>query len=180
MSIKKEIEVFLKERNCLIDQLDEGKIDKELFIQKNLELIQKISMKPFSRILSYEEGMYNYQYYNTMAKYYNNRANEYKFDRKKKRKYQEAYNKCRNYYHEKDRTLEQMLIIKEFKNMESYYVSLYSTRLKDQLFEIVFTDKEKAVFHTMNPQILALLKENHVFVDEIRESVISDYINTKY
>lgn len=73
-----------------------------------------------------------------------------------------------------------MLIIKEFKNMESYYVSLYSTRLKDQLFEIVFTDKEKAVFHTMNPQILALLKENHVFIDEIRESVISDYINTKY
>ena len=65
MSIKKEIEVFLKERNCLIDQLDEGKIDKELFIQKNLELIQKLSMKPFSRILIYEEGMYNYQPMNT-------------------------------------------------------------------------------------------------------------------
>lgn len=180
MSIKKEIDIFFQKRNYLIDQLDVGKIGKEQFIQQNLQLIYQISMKPFSKVLSYEEGMYNYQYYNTMAKHYNTIANEYKFERSKKKKYQEAYNKCRNYYYEKDRTLEQMLILKKFENMVAYYVSMYSTRLKDQLFEIVFLDEEKAVFHTMNPQILSLLKKNEVFIDEIRESVINEYINTKY
>lgn len=180
MSIKKEISLFFQKRNNLIDQLDNREIDKDQFIQGNLSLIQQLSMKPFAQITSFEEGMYNYQYYNTMAKYYHTLANDYKPYKSKQRKYQENFNKCKNFYAEKDKALERMLVLKEYKNMEAYYVSLYSSRLKNQLYEIVFLDEEKAVFHTLNSAILKLLKENHVFRDEVRESVISDYINTKY
>lgn len=180
MNINKELEIFFAKRNHLIDLLDEGKIDKEIFIDNNYRLIDELSMKPFPQVKSYEEGMYNYQYYNTLAKYFNTRANEVKFDKNKQRQYKDSINKCNNYYYEKDRTLKQMLYIKEFKNMTAYFVTLFSERLQTKLYEIVFIDEEKAVFHSMNPTILKELKSYGVFEEGERPSVIDGYINEKY
>ena len=59
---KRQLEIFFKKRNELIQELSDKKIDKITFLEKNYELVQNLNMKPLLNISSLEEGMYNYQY----------------------------------------------------------------------------------------------------------------------
>lgn len=173
MTTEKEIiENFIYHRDRLIEKLDSGDLDKRSFLDENAKLIQNLSMKPFSPIDSIEKGLYNYHYYNVLAKKYNDLGN---MTRGRKQKYN--YNKRDNYYCEKDKSLKAMLTIKDYKNTRAYYIKLHSIRLKNCIFEVVFTDQKYAIFHSKNLKILQDLKEKSVFMEKPEKSLIDTYVN---
>ena len=174
----KQLEIFFKRRNELIKELSIRKIDKLSFLEKNYELIQNLNMKPLLNISSLEEGMYNYQYYNILAKFFKQKSILYSNNKKKQKKYNENLMKSNNYYAEKDKYLLKMIDFLDEKTTESYFIDMNSKRLNNSLFEIVVKDIDFAIFHSMNIEILQKLKEKNIFIDEIRISKINDYVNT--
>ena len=174
----KQLEIFFKRRNELIKELSIRKIDKLSFLEKNYELIQNLNMKPLLNISSLEEGMYNYQYYNILAKFFKQKSILYSNNKKKQKKYNENLMKSNNYYAEKDKYLLKMIDFLDEKTTESYFIDMNSKRLNNSLFEIVVKDVDFAIFHSMNIEILQKLKEKNIFIDEIRISKINDYVNT--
>ena len=84
-SEKTKIKNFIVLRNNLIDELDNKKINKEEFIQKNLKILDNSGIKPFASIEDYNMGIFNYQYYNLMAKYYNMLSNKAKLSKNDKK-----------------------------------------------------------------------------------------------
>lgn len=174
----KQLEVFFKKRNDLISELSQGKIDKIAFLEKNYELIQNLNMKPLLNISSLEEGMYNYQYYNILAKYFKQKSQLYSNNKKKQKKYNENLMKSNNYYAEKDKYLFRMIDFLDKDSSEAYFIDMNSKRLNNSLFEIVVKDVEFAIFHSMNEKILEKLYEKNIFINETRISKIDDYVNT--
>lgn len=174
----KQLEVFFKKRNDLISELSQGKIDKIAFLEKNYELIQNLNMKPLLNISSLEEGMYNYQYYNILAKFFKQKSQLYSNNKKKQKKYNENLMKSNNYYAEKDKYLFRMIDFLDKDSSEAYFIDMNSKRLNSSLFEIVVKDVEFAIFHSMNEKILEKLNEKNIFVNETRISKINDYVNT--
>lgn len=174
----KQLEVFFKKRNDLISELSQGKIDKISFLEKNYELIQNLNMKPLLNISSLEEGMYNYQYYNILAKFFKQKSQLYSNNKKKQKKYNENLMKSNNYYAEKDKYLFRMIDFLDKDSSEAYFIDMNSKRLNNSLFEIVVKDVEFAIFHSMNEKILEKLYEKNIFVNETRISKIDDYVNT--
>ncbi len=171
-SEKEIIENFIYHRDSLIKRLEMGELDKDLFLLKNALLLERLSMKPFSPIDSIEKGLYNYHYYNVLAKQYNSLGNA---TRGRKQRYN--FNKRDNYYSQKDKSLEAMLELKGYKGVKAYFIHLHSTRLKNSIFEVVFTDKEYAIFHSKNIKILNKLKEKCVFSEISQKSLIDTYVN---
>ncbi len=169
------IKLFIEKRNSLINELDNKKIDKDEILRRNYQMIDRLSMKPFLKIDTVEKGIYNYQYYNILAKYHNNSAGKYKG--KNKKRYNREINKVSNYYSEKDKTTMEILKLVNFSDLEAYYISMFSTRLQNNMFEIVLFNYEKAIFHSMNPNILKELKSNGVFSNNERTSKIDSYVN---
>ena len=51
-------------------QYTNGDLSKREFLEKNFDYFQMRNARPYIKVDSYEKGMYNYQYYNVMAKYY--------------------------------------------------------------------------------------------------------------
>lgn len=174
----KQLEVFFKKRNDLISELSQGKIDKISFLEKNYELIQNLNMKPLLNISSLEEGMYNYQYYNILAKFFKQKSQLYSNNKKKQKKYNENIMKSNNYYAEKDKYLLKIIDFLDKDSSEAYFIDMNSKRLNSSLFEIVVKDVEFAIFHSMNEKILEKLNEKNIFVNETRISKIDDYVNT--
>ncbi|WP_300408387.1 DUF6648 family protein [Lagierella sp.] len=171
-SEKEIIQNFIYHRDRLIKSLEEGEMDKELFLFRNALLVEKLSMRPFNPVDSIEKGLYNYHYYNVLAKQYNNLGNS-----TNGRKQKFNFNKRDNYYCEKDKSLEAMLELRNYKNVKAYFIHLHSTRLKNYIFEVVFTDKEYAIFHSKNIKILNKLKKNRVFSESPQKSLIDTYVN---
>ncbi|BFT66695.1 hypothetical protein GAI15033_12710 [Parvimonas parva] len=175
---KRQLEIFFKKRNELIQELSDKKIDKITFLEKNYELVQNLNMKPLLNISSLEEGMYNYQYYNILAKFFKQKSTLYSNNKKKLKKYTENIQKSNNYYAEKDKHLLKMIDFLDENFTESYFIDMHSKRLNNSLFEIVVKNVEFAIFHSMNEEILKKLKEKNIFIDEIRISKINEYVNT--
>ena len=173
-------ETFFKRRSYLIKELENGNITKKQFLEHNYNLVRRANMRPFLRIDNYEMGMYNYQYYNVLAKYYKMLAKESKNSKRSSRNYKDYINKGNNYYNEKDKATLGLLEFLEFKNMEAYYIDMNSRSLKGELFEIVLLDHEEAIFHSKSKKILDILKENKVFDNRLRKSKIDEYINETY
>lgn len=180
--LKKEsiFDTFFDNRDSLIVQYKNGDITKREFLQGNFDFVQKMRVKPFSKIDSYEKGMYNYQYYNVLAKYYNMLASEVKQNEKHLKHFKSYVNKGNYYYNEKDKSTLQLLRFLEFKNVESYFVKVESSYLKDKLYEIVLTDYEYAIFHSKSRWLLKILRDQGVFFEKKQKSLIDEYINEKY
>jgi hypothetical protein len=173
-------DVFFENRDSLIVDYRDGLISKKEFLKKNFNFIKKIELKPFFDVDSYEQGIFNYQYYNSIAKYYKMMASEIRGGGKnysKKRYYAEQTNL---YYHKKDNTLLKLLEHLNFKNTEAYYIEVNSPFLKDKLYEIVLKDYEFAVFHSKSKWLLMELEKAGIFKNVTRTSVIDEYINEKY
>ena len=87
-SFKKKglFETFFENRSSLIIQYQNGDLTKREFLEYNYDIVRKSNLKPFLKVDSYEKGMYNYQYYNVLAKYYTMLAKEIK-NTKKHQKY---------------------------------------------------------------------------------------------
>lgn len=174
---QRQLQDFIKNRQHLIQKLDEGKLSKIDFIEENYNLIQKLNMKPLLDISSVEEGIYNYQYYNILAKIFKQRA-IYSTGKKKEKKYNQNIKKSNNYYDQKDLQLKKLLNFVDFNEVDAYYIKMHSKRLNSNIFEIVLKNVTMAIFHSMNGDILKILKENNAFTDEIKDSKISEYINS--
>jgi len=180
---KKKVNIFsefFSHRDALIIQYMNGDISKKEYIEENHKHILSMKIKPFRRIDSYEKGMYNYQYYNMMAKYYSMLAKEIKSNSKHISYYKKYLDDCNYFYNEKDKTTFRLLRLLEFKNIKAYYIKVNSRHLKNVLYEIVLKDYEFAVLHSKSIWILNVLKKEGVFLDKEKKSVIDYYVNEEY
>lgn len=172
-------EQFFEQRRILIKRLEANELTKSEYVEETYAFIKSLNMEPSNGpVTSIEEGLYNYQYYNMLAKYYRQEAQALKYkDPFKAKDYRDLVEK---YYKNKDSVTVKLLEYLEYKGVESYYVHIKSRNLRGRLIEIVLTDYDLAVLHTMNDHIIKKLKKNNVLRKGQHKSVIDDYINTKY
>ena len=173
----KQFETFRKES---IDLLEESKVDKETFLSKNLSFLEKLNLKPFTTINTVNEALYNYHYYNLLAKKSNLDAQKVIHNVRKKKIYIKYINQRENYYHLKDMATLRLIEILKYENIESYYIILKSNRLKGEIFEIYVKNMYQAILHSKSKLNWEKLKEHEVFVDEERQSLIDSYVNKTY
>lgn len=169
---------FLEQRNHIIEQLDCCSLTKEEFLEENVRLLQVHNMRPYGVIRTFEEGMLNYQYYNTMAKL-EQRAHECARTMGRQREALFHSNKRDNYYCEKDKALLGLLLATAFLDVEAYYITVHSKRLQGQVFEVVIKSREKAVFHSMNKKIRSALCDAGCFQKDCKTSCIDTYVNDR-
>ncbi len=174
------LERFFERRNQLIDRLTAGEIDKNIFLKENLLLIRQWDIRPYGEIHTFLAGMYNYQYYNILAKEAHIIVTRWQDHPKKKRLCSRQRSLRDSYYSEKDKATMGILTAVGYRNVEAYYIEMNSKRLNDRLFEIHLQDYEKAVLHSMNEMILEELKKNGVFDEKVRPSLIDTYVNRNY
>ena len=172
------IDKFFLNRDELIDRYGAGRMSKTEFVEKNYQFMMDLQLPPFTGRLNYHQCLYNYQYYNIMAKYANLQAQDLEFfDPKAAETYKiEEF----EYYRYKDEATLSLLQCVDFKNVEAYFMNLSSRRLSGRLFEIVFKDYERTIFHSMNSDILKKLRSNNVFSPVYKDSVIHAYVNSVY
>lgn len=175
-----KLEQFDSWRKETIDLLSCGKIDKNEFLELNYEYIRKLDLKPYAQIDNILQGIYNYQYYNILAKKSNNQANKYLHKPRKKRLYTRYINDRENYYCLKDCTTRSIIELVKYQNIKSYYIKLLSKRLTGKIFEIVLLDYEKVILHSKDEKILKMLKYHKVFDSNIQLSKIDEYVNRSY
>ncbi|HOQ00171.1 MAG TPA: hypothetical protein PK604_04935 [Acetivibrio clariflavus] len=175
--VPNKFEEFLLNRNSLIEQYSKGDLSKDEFIEANFRCINALNIKPFKKIDNVKKALYNYQYYNVLAKYYQKRAHDLSKNNQAREDFLEQSN---YYYSKKDDVTMKLLTLIDFKGVESYFVKVKSPKLKKKLFEIVLTDYDNIILHSINESILNRLKQENVFINEERESLVDSYINQKY
>ena len=84
--------------------------------------------------------------------------------------------------HKKDAATRQVLKLLEYKNIEAYFVKVRSRALKGKLYEIVCRDYGiyDMILHSTDTAILNSLREEGVFSEESRVSLIDGYVNARY
>ena len=177
---KKKLDLFEDWRIESIDLLSDQKINKDEFLERNYKFLVDLGLKPFSKIQDLEEAIYNYQYYNIMAKFANAKAFKCQNYPKKKKIYTKLINDRENYYYIKDLATSSLIDIVGFENIDAYFINLRSKRLTGQIFEIKVKNCDKLILHSKNKKILDKLRCNSAFFEEIRESLIDSYVNRSY
>ena len=165
---------FFEHRDMLIIQHMNGDINKKEYLELNYKYMLERGVKPFQRIDSFEKGMYNYQYYNMMAKYHMMIAQEIKDKGKHVSFYSKYLNEADYYYNFR------LLRFLNYENVDAYFIKMESVNLEGKLYEIVLSDFEYAVLHSKSLWLLEVLKKEKVFNDERKKSVIDYYVNSKY
>lgn len=175
---EKLLKNFIKLRTELIEKLEAKSIDKQEFIIKNYEYFIRIAAKPFIKVDNIEKGIFNYQYYNSIAKFYVlEKKLTSKFNRKK---ILSLEHKINDMYDKKNQSILSCINIINYKNIDAYYIESSSNKLKNLLYEIVLLDYKYAIFHSTSSFIIQKLNENGIIVKSLQRSLIEDYINTKY
>lgn len=190
-----KFEKFLRHRQSLLIQYKMGDLTKNEFIDENFNTIESLGIKPFKRIDNIKKAIYNYQYYNVLAKFYYRQSIDYPVDSKQRISY---LSQSDSFYYEKDKVTMSLLKLLDYKNIDAYYVKVKSKKLQNKLFEIIIYDPDalmeintlsipyggpeadNVVLHSKNTTILRLLKEEGIFLDEKKRSVTDSYINQKY
>ncbi|MCI7238316.1 MAG: DUF6648 family protein [Anaerococcus sp.] len=175
-----KLEIFEKWRKESIDLLDKAEISKDEFLSLNYDFFVKLGLKPFSKITTLSQAIFNYQYYNVMAKKSNLEAKAYLNSKKKKKYYNKLINDRENYYYLKDLATNRLLELLDYKNVDCYYINLKSKRLSGLIYEINVLDRDRLVLHSKNKKILEKLKEKKCFCEDERTSVIDSYVNKSY
>ena len=172
---------FFNNRESLIRQFKKGDITKKEFLEEHYNFIQRLNLKPFKYgIDSFEKGIYNYQYYNMLAKYSSMKSKSPKLQAKHPQLALRLQKDSQYYYSQKDNSTVKLLEYLEFNNVEAYFVKVKSTFLKDKLFEIVLHDYDNVVFHSISSWLLQRLRDEGVFLEVRKKSIIDKYINEKY
>ncbi|WP_242985347.1 DUF6648 family protein [Vallitalea okinawensis] len=174
---KDKFDAFFKNRKNLIFLYNKGDLSKEEFIEENFTYIMNMNVKPFRKIDHIKKGVFNYQYYNSMAKYYRMMAYDYSPHSSKRVQYLDYTN---DYYSKKDYTTLKILELLDYENLDAYYVKVKSTNFKNKLIEIVLHDYPDVILHTKSSMIKKRLVDNYAFSETKQHSVIEDYINEKY
>ena len=181
MQLKKTtFDVFFEEREALIFKYKKGDLSKREFIEEHYYYITRMNLKPFQKIDSFEKGIYNYQYYNAIAKYNKLRMREKKLILKHPELIRELEDKVNFNYRKKDETILKLLRYLNYENVEAYYIKSKSEFLNYKLIEILLKDYDGVILHTINPGIVAELQEEGVFWNTRQRSRIDDYVNKKY
>ena len=150
------IKSFFENRDRLIISHMNGEIDKKKFLELNYNYMIDNKVKPFVMIDSFEKGMYNYQFYNIMAKYNKMIAQDIRENGKNIDFYAKYLDDVKHYYDEKDKTIFRLLRFLKYNNVEAYFVSMESAVLNGKLYEIVLKDYEFAVLHSCSAWMLSV------------------------
>ncbi|MBE6033790.1 MAG: hypothetical protein E7222_03710 [Clostridiales bacterium] len=177
---KTTFDEFFDNRNALIYKYQKGDLSKKEFIEEHYYFITRLNLKPFQRIDSFEKGVYNYQYFNAVAKYNTLRLRDKKLIEKHPDLIREIENKVKYNYHKKDESIIKLLRYLDFENIEAYYIKSKSEYLNNKLIEIVLLDYDNTIFHTINTGIVDELEREGVFEDVRKRSKIDNYVNKKY
>lgn len=180
MNENEKLKLFETFRKESIDLLEESKVDKETFLATNLAFLEKLNLKPFTNIKSISQALYNYHYYNLLAKKSNLDAQKIIHNTKKKKQYVKNINQRENYYYLKDMATLRLLELLNYEYIESYYIILKSTRLKGEIFEIHVKCLNQTILHSKSKVILQNLRDHDVFIEEERQSLIDSYVNKTY
>ncbi len=167
------LRIFVVRRTALIEELTEGKLNKRSFLDANYELTKR--MRPFVHPNSPEECLYNYHYYNALAKVEKTRARFSSRTRFVKR----FEDTARNYYCEKDKATMRMLDFFDADKVCAYPIQTSSQSLDGKLIEILFP-MPYVVFHTCDAEIRDRLQNAGVLENASKESTISSYVNALY
>ena len=169
-----KLEKYFAYRQALIDQYMKGDMTKREYLIKNLDAVLALNISPFKHVDNVDKGLFNYQYYNALAKDASMQAkasdDETAFIYNEKASY---------YYSQKDRATMKVLELLDFSGVEAYFIKVRSRELKHKLFEILITEKQM-VLHSMNEAIKNRLSIEGVFTEGTRKSVIDGYINHRY
>ncbi|NLK72410.1 MAG: hypothetical protein GX285_05290 [Clostridiales bacterium] len=172
---------FFSNRESLIYQFKKGDLTKKEFIEEQYAFITRLDLKPFvRRIDSFEKGIYNYQYYNIMAKYSSMKSKDPKIIEKHPEMIQMYKEKTNYFYRKKDETIIKLLRYLDYKNVEAYPIKVESNALKDRIFEIVLKDFNNTVLHSISKSVLEELKKENVYTDIRKNSIIEKYVNERY
>ncbi len=178
--IENFFEKFFEHRDYTIRQFLQGDLSKREYIEESYYFIKSVDVNPYKKIDNPEKAIYNYQYYNMNAKFLKLKVrelNKYGKHPEKIKEYMDKVNWC---YRNKDYATLKLLELLEYENLEGYYIKVQSKELRNKLFEIVFYDYKNLVFHSVNPFIIEKLRENGVFTQGSRKSLIDSYINARY
>lgn len=170
---------FIEGRNRLIDSLEAGELDKGAYLEAQYQALLELGITPCSgTITSVEEGLFNYQYYNVLAKRERIQSKDEEF------RNPEASRKHRNqadrHYALKDKETVKILEWIKYQHVQAYYIETPARYLNGKLIEIVAEDYERAVFHTADEGIINRLVRAGVFSEGARPSVIRSYIESDY
>lgn len=176
---KRQALKFCQRRSKLIADYTRGAMTKREFILNNFQLANQMS-GPYIKVDSFEKALFNYQYYNCMAKHYSMLARRHKKNKKNKRMYTRYFSLGNSYYDKKDASVYKILELLNYQAIKAYPIETDSKRLDNKLFEIVATQRDKAIFHSISPEIKKLLCEKGLFDGNKRPSLISNYINDTY
>lgn len=167
---------YFNYRQSLIDQYIKGDMTKSEYLERNLDAVLGLNIKPFKNIDTLEKGLFNYQYFNALAK--ESKQMSYDFsDREIKYEYME---KADYYYDKKDKATLKIIELLDYKGIEAYYIKVRSKNLKGKLFEIIINDYNNMILHSTNDYIAKRLKDNYILSDIEKKSIIDGYINQKY
>jgi len=173
---EQELKVLCEKRMSLINELENGNLTKECFIQENYSIIKNIKDVDFE-VSSCNEGIVKYHYFNTLAKMKMMEADEIEFrdNYRSNTLKEEAY----QYYIKKDKITLELLKLVDFKDVNAYYISLNSKSLFGSIYEIEFKELEKVVLHSRDRKIKYKLTQYGCFNDGVKESIVNEYVNTK-
>ncbi|MCD8158480.1 MAG: hypothetical protein LUD77_06195 [Clostridiales bacterium] len=174
--IMNALQKYFSYRQSLINQYIKGDMKKEEYLESNFEAVLALRDKPFKYVDNIEKGLFNYQYYNSMAKACKMEQSSCS-DREKNILY---YDKINYYYDSKDKATMKILKLIDFQNIGAYFIKVRSKYLRGRLFEIILEDYEGIILHSQNEGILNKLREMGVFKEDSKKSVIDYYINSKY
>ncbi len=170
------IEKYFRYRQSLIDQYVKGDMTKREYLSANYEAVVYNDIKPFKNVDTVLKGLFNYQYYNARAKEKKQASTIRELDYDEKKDYLDS---CNYFYAKKDRATMRVLELAEYKNVEAYFIKVRSKELRGKLFEIVLHDYNM-ILHSTNGLILKRLREELVFDEASRKSLIDGYINQRY
>ncbi len=125
---KKKLDLFESWRIESIDLLSDKKIDKDEFLDRNYKFLINLGLKPFSKIRDLEEAIYNYQYYNIMAKFANAKAFKCQNSPKKKKIHTRLINDRENFYYLKDLATESLI---DMVGSRKYRILFYKSKVKE-------------------------------------------------
>ena len=170
---------FIEGSNRLIDSLEAGELDKSAYLEAQYQALLELDALPCSGALqSFEEGLFNYQYYNVLAKRERIQSKDEEY------RNPEASRKHRNqsdrHYTLKDRETVKILELIKYEHVQAYFIETPARFLNGKLIEIVVENQERAVFHTADEGIINRLVRAGVFAEGIRPSVIQSYIESDY
>lgn len=176
LSEREKLLLFTELRVKYIKLLDDGKIDKLQFRDLNRNIFFDLDLKPYAQMTDFNQALFNYNYYNSKAKYSLELANKFKRGNKQKRYLREENFKL-NCYDQKDRATLRMIELEDFKDIEAYPIKLHSKKLKEEIYEINFKARDRVILHSKNEEIKKALIEKNVFDNESRQSLIDSYVN---